>query len=129
MASGDHDGTALSIGGRAARNNRLIGVGGATLAVTMIGLTYAAAPFYSAFCRATGYEGTPQVVKANTDPEGHRILQGRVRRQCRAGPRLELRAGGRLGPAPHRPDRNRLFSRPQPPRHPGRGPRHFQRVA
>jgi cytochrome c oxidase assembly protein subunit 11 len=74
-ASGSHDGTALSIGGRAARNNRLMGVGGATLAVTMIGLTYAAAPFYSAFCRATGYEGTPQVVKANTDLEGHRILR------------------------------------------------------
>ena len=74
-ASGSHDGTALSIRGRAARNNRLMGVGGATLAVTMIGLTYAAAPFYSAFCRATGYEGTPQQVKANTDAEGHRILR------------------------------------------------------
>jgi len=74
-ASGGREGTALSIGGRAARNNRLMGVGGATLAVTMIGLTYAAAPFYSAFCRATGYEGTPQVVKANTDLEGHRILR------------------------------------------------------
>ena len=69
-ASGDHDGRTVSVGGRAGRNNRLIGVGGLTLAVTMIGLTYAAAPFYSAFCRATGYEGTPQHVNANSDAEG-----------------------------------------------------------
>ena len=41
----------------------------------MIGLTYGAAPFYTAFCRATGYEGTPQQVKANTDAEGHRVLR------------------------------------------------------
>jgi cytochrome c oxidase assembly protein subunit 11 len=74
-ASGDHDGTTASVGGHARRNNRLIGVGGVTLAATMLGLTYAAAPFYSAFCRATGYEGTPQVVKANVDPEGRRILR------------------------------------------------------
>lgn len=74
-ASGDRDGTTVSVTGRARRNNRLLGLGGATLAVTMIGLTYAAAPFYSAFCRATGYEGTPQQVKANTDAEGHRILR------------------------------------------------------
>ena len=74
-ASGDHDGATVSVGGRARRNNRLIGVGGVTLAATMIGLTYGAAPFYSAFCRATGYEGTPQQVKANTDAEGHRILR------------------------------------------------------
>ena len=74
-ASGDHDGTTVSVGGRAGRNNRLIGVGGVTLAVTMIGLTYGAAPFYTAFCRATGYEGTPQQVKANTDAEGHRVLR------------------------------------------------------
>ena len=31
-----NDGTTVSVGGRAGRNNRLIGVGGATLAVTMI---------------------------------------------------------------------------------------------
>jgi cytochrome c oxidase assembly protein subunit 11 len=74
-ASGDRDGTAVSAGGRAARNNRLMGIGGATLAVAMIGLTYAAAPFYSAFCRATGYEGTPQRVQANADAEGRRILR------------------------------------------------------
>jgi len=74
-ASGDHDGTTVSVGGRAKRNNRLIGVAGVTLAATMIGLTYGAAPFYTAFCRATGYEGTPQQVKANTDAEGHRILR------------------------------------------------------
>jgi cytochrome c oxidase assembly protein subunit 11 len=72
---GDHDGRTVSVGGRAQRNNRLIGVGGVTLVATMIGLTYGAAPFYSAFCRATGYEGTPQQVKANTDAEGHRFLR------------------------------------------------------
>ena len=74
-ASGDHDGRTVSVGGRTGRNNRLIGVGGIVFAVGMIGLTYAAAPFYSAFCRATGYEGTPQQVKANTDAEGHRIIR------------------------------------------------------
>jgi cytochrome c oxidase assembly protein subunit 11 len=73
--SGNRDGATVSVGGRARRNNRLIGVGGLALAATMIGLTYGAAPFYSAFCRATGYEGTPQQVKANTDSEGHRILR------------------------------------------------------
>jgi cytochrome c oxidase assembly protein subunit 11 len=75
IASGDRDGTARTARGRAARNNRLMGVGGAALAVTMIGLTYAAAPFYTALCRATGYEGTPQRVTTNIDAEGHRILR------------------------------------------------------
>jgi cytochrome c oxidase assembly protein subunit 11 len=74
-ASGDHDRATVSVAGRATRSNRLIGVGGLTLAVAMIGLTYGAAPFYTAFCRATGYEGTPQRVKANTDMAGHRILR------------------------------------------------------
>ncbi|HEY1782502.1 MAG TPA: cytochrome c oxidase assembly protein [Roseiarcus sp.] len=73
--SGDHDGRAVSVGGRTGRNNRLIGVGAIAFAVGMVGLTYAAAPFYSAFCRATGYEGTPQRVTANTDTEGHRVLR------------------------------------------------------
>jgi cytochrome c oxidase assembly protein subunit 11 len=85
-APGDRDGTTVSVGGRTARNNRLMGVGGLTLAVAMIGLTYGAAPFYSAFCRATGYEGTPQRVSANTDGEGHRIL--RVGFDANIAPRL-----------------------------------------
>jgi cytochrome c oxidase assembly protein subunit 11 len=75
IASGDHDGTALTQRGRTARNSRLIGVGAVTLVVTMIGLTYAAAPFYAAFCRATGYEGTPQVVKTTVDSNGARTLR------------------------------------------------------
>ena len=41
----------------------------------MIGLTYAAAPFYAAFCRVTGYEGTPQTVQANADATGARTLR------------------------------------------------------
>ena len=76
-----------------------------TLAVTMIGLTYAAAPFYSAFCRATGYEGTPQQVKANTDAEGHRIL--RVGFDANVAPGLdwsfEPESRVRSGCAPARP--------------------------
>ncbi len=114
MASGDHDGATVSVGGRAARNNRLLGVGGATLAVTMIGLTYAAAPFYSAFCRATGYEGTPQVVKANTDAEGRRILRVGFDANVAPGLGWSFEPEVELGPAAHRPDRDRLFPRPQP---------------
>jgi cytochrome c oxidase assembly protein subunit 11 len=87
--SGEHDGKTVVVRGRAGHNNRLIGVGGLTLAVAMIGLTYAAAPFYSAFCRATGYEGTPQQVKANTDVEGNRIL--RVGFDANVAPGLEWR--------------------------------------
>ena len=49
---------------------------GVALAVAMIGLTYAAVPFFTAFCRATGYSGTPQRVGAVTrDAEGKRILR------------------------------------------------------
>ena len=124
-ASGDHDGTTVSVGGHARRNNRLIGVGGVTLAVTMLGLTYGAAPFYSAFCRATGYEGTPQRVTANTDAEGHRIL--RVGFDANVAPGLDwsfepeselirLRTGKTA---------TVYFPRAQSQRQPGRGPRHF----
>ena len=87
IAPEDRDGRAVSVGGRLARNNGLIGFGGLALAVAMIGLTYGAAPFYSAFCRATGYEGTPQHVAANTDAEGHRTI--RVGFDANVAPGLE----------------------------------------
>jgi cytochrome c oxidase assembly protein subunit 11 len=60
---------------RTARRNRVYAAGGATLALAMIGLTFAAAPFYSAFCRATGYEGAPQRVGATAQVEGGRTLR------------------------------------------------------
>jgi len=41
----------------------------------MIGVTYAAAPFYTAFCRATGYAGTPQIAKADANSQGRRTLR------------------------------------------------------
>jgi cytochrome c oxidase assembly protein subunit 11 len=45
------------------------------LVLTMIGLTYAAVPFYAAFCRATGYEGTTQIAKTDAGFEGRRTLR------------------------------------------------------
>ncbi len=41
----------------------------------MLALAYAAVPFYSAFCRATGYGGTPQRAKADATTEGRRMLR------------------------------------------------------
>jgi len=61
---------------KSALRNKLMGAGGAAVVVGMIALTYAAAPFFIAFCRATGYAGTPQRVEAaTTDAEGGRILR------------------------------------------------------
>ena len=95
----------------------------------MIGLTYAAAPFYTAFCRATGYEGTPQQVKTNTDAEGHRIL--RVGFDANVAPGLDWR----LEPEDESirvrtgQDRYGLFPGEEPERQPDRRPRHVQRDA
>ena len=41
----------------------------------MLALAYAAVPFYSAFCRATGYGGTPQIARADARGEGRRMLR------------------------------------------------------
>jgi cytochrome c oxidase assembly protein subunit 11 len=59
---------------RRARSNRFLAGGTAAFVLAMIGLTYAAAPFYSAFCRATGYEGTPQRVTTGASLAGRRTL-------------------------------------------------------
>jgi cytochrome c oxidase assembly protein subunit 11 len=57
------------------KRNRRLAFGGVAFVVGMIGLAYAAVPFYAAFCRATGYEGVPQRVTANLDAEGRRTLR------------------------------------------------------
>jgi cytochrome c oxidase assembly protein subunit 11 len=58
-----------------ARRNGRFALGGAALVLAMIGLSYAAVPFYAAFCRATGYEGTPQTAKAGASYVGGRTLR------------------------------------------------------
>ncbi len=59
----------------AGRGNRRYALGAAALALAMIGLSYAAVPFYALFCRATGYEGTPQRAAGDDGREGHRRLR------------------------------------------------------
>ncbi len=60
---------------RKGRGNLGYAIGAASIAIGMIGLTYAAVPFYTLFCRATGYEGTPQRVAGDEAREGHRLLR------------------------------------------------------
>ena len=44
------------------------------LVAGMVGLSFAAVPFYSWFCRTTGYGGTPQTAKAAPAQERQAIL-------------------------------------------------------
>jgi cytochrome c oxidase assembly protein subunit 11 len=58
-----------------ARRNRRFALGAAAFGAGMLALAYAAVPFYSAFCRLTGYAGTPQITKADAGAEGRRTLR------------------------------------------------------
>jgi cytochrome c oxidase assembly protein subunit 11 len=42
-------------------NNCTIGIALATVAATMVGVSFAAIPLYRVFCAVTGYAGTPQI--------------------------------------------------------------------
>ena len=42
-------------------NNRTFGITLATVAVAMVGVSFAAIPLYRVFCAVTGYGGTPQI--------------------------------------------------------------------
>jgi cytochrome c oxidase assembly protein subunit 11 len=46
------------------RSNRRLALGLAAVVPLMLGLSYAAVPFYDWFCRVTGYGGTPGVASA-----------------------------------------------------------------
>jgi cytochrome c oxidase assembly protein subunit 11 len=58
-----------------ARRNRRLALGGAAFVAAMLALAYAAVPFYAAFCRATGYGGTPRVATADAQSRGGRTLR------------------------------------------------------
>jgi cytochrome c oxidase assembly protein subunit 11 len=47
--------------------NRLVAVSLLGVCAGMVGLTFAAVPLYSLFCRVTGYAGTPQRATAGAD--------------------------------------------------------------
>ena len=57
--AGRHRGTALAVLG---------------VAVAMVGLAYAAVPLYAAFCRATGFGGTPRIADAGVATRGKRVI-------------------------------------------------------
>ena len=72
-----------------ARLNRRFALGAVAFGAGMLALAYAAVPFYSAFCRATGYGGTPQAAKADAGAEGRRTL--RVAFDTNVAPGLDWR--------------------------------------
>jgi cytochrome c oxidase assembly protein subunit 11 len=74
---------------RLGASNRRYAIGAASIAVGMVALSFAAVPFYTLFCRATGYEGTPQRVAAGEAHEGVRTL--RVAFDANVTPGLPLR--------------------------------------
>ena len=70
--------------------------------VLMVGMAYAAVPFYRAFCRATGYGGTTQVAIAGPKAKGTRIINIRFDANVAPGlawrfepetPEIQLRTG------------------------------------
>jgi cytochrome c oxidase assembly protein subunit 11 len=72
-----------------ARRNRRFALGALAFGAGMLALAYAAVPFYSVFCRATGYGGTPQTAKADASAEGRRTL--RVAFDTNVAPGLDWR--------------------------------------
>lgn len=48
------------------RRNGRLALGLIGVALTMVSLSFAAVPFYSWFCKTTGFGGTPQVASAST---------------------------------------------------------------
>ena len=51
----------------------------------MVGMSYAAVPFYSWFCRATGFGGIPQIVKAGPEQISDRTMTVRFDANVGAG--------------------------------------------
>jgi cytochrome c oxidase assembly protein subunit 11 len=67
-------------------NQKVAAIVGA-VALGMIGASYAAVPLYAAFCRATGFAGTTQVVEKASGVRGARVLK--VRFNANVAPGLD----------------------------------------
>jgi cytochrome c oxidase assembly protein subunit 11 len=59
---------------RSGRATRITGVACLTLAVAMVGAAFAAVPLYNAFCKATGFDGTPLVGTAESKQVIDRVI-------------------------------------------------------
>ena len=69
------------------RRNLTVAAVAGGLAAGALGLSFAAVPFYFAFCRATGFGGTTQVAQAESGLRGHRVI--RVRFNANVAPGLD----------------------------------------
>jgi cytochrome c oxidase assembly protein subunit 11 len=69
------------------RRNLTVALVAGGLALGALGLSFAAAPFYFAFCRATGFAGTTQVATHGAGHRGQRVLK--VRFNANVAPGLE----------------------------------------
>ena len=63
MSEIDSNNTPLSASQSTPRSNLKVALASATLALGMVGVSYAAVPLYRLFCQITGYGGTTQVAE------------------------------------------------------------------
>lgn len=71
------------------RENRRIALACGGLVVAMVGLAYAAVPFYDLFCRVTGFDGTPLVSAIPSEKVLDRTIS--VRFDANVAPGLDWR--------------------------------------
>src|ERR1700677_1636339 len=67
------------------RRDMLVAFCCGSLVAVMVGLSFAAVPFYSWFCRTTGYGGTTQVAKARPTQTLERVVTVRFDSNVAAG--------------------------------------------
>ena len=73
----------MTIGGR----NKRVALISSGVFCLMLGLSYAAVPFYRMFCAATGFAGTLRTASGDNLQKGHRVL--RVRFDANVAPGLD----------------------------------------
>ncbi len=75
----------------------------------MLGAAYAAVPLYAAFCRATGFAGTPQRVEQASGLRGERRIQVSFDANVAPGLDWSFEPETQKRHLAHRRDRDRVF--------------------